>query len=329
MVSRCAESKRREKCNLKRTSATLKSQSAAPDLVVVGSVAQDILHTATSSTVKVLGGSAVHFANAASFFARVGIVGIVGDDYPLKDLAFLRKRNVDLSGIAVAHGESFLWEGRYTADFLDRETIRTELGVFAGFQPLLPIHYRQPKVLFLAAIEPRLQLSVLKQVQRPKLVATDTFKLWIDIARKDFLKVLKQSDMFLCNDYEVQWLTGEHNLFRGAQALRKMGPKWLIVKKGEHGSFFVGDKGIFLSHTFPVMNVVDPTGAGDAYAGGILGYLSQCRVISEKEIRRAMGWASVIGSFYVEGFGSDGLRSKKMADLRKRYREFRRLFEIP
>jgi sugar/nucleoside kinase (ribokinase family) len=329
MVSRCAESKRRGKCDLKRTSATSKSQAAAPDLVVVGSVAQDILHTATASTGKVLGGSAVHFANAASFFARVGIVGIVGDDYPRKDLDFLRRRKVDLSGIAVAHGDSFLWEGRYTLDFLERETIRTELGVFANFEPLLPEHYRHPKVLFLAAIEPRLQLSVLKQVRRPKLVATDTFKLWIDIARADFLKVLKQSDMFLCNDFEAQWLTGDHNLLRGAHALRKMGPKWLIVKKGEHGSFFVGDEGTFLSHTYPVMNVVDPTGAGDAYAGGILGYLSQCRVINEKEIRRAMGWASVIGSFYVEGFGPDGLRNKKMADLRKRYREFRRLFEIP
>ena len=296
---------------------------------MVGSVAQDILHTATASTGKVLGGSALHFANAASYFVPVGVVGIVGDDYPLDDLNFLRKRGVDLSGVVKAPGDSFLWEGRYTADFLERETIRTELGVFADFKPLLPEHYRKPKVLFLAAIEPRLQLDVLKQVERPKLVATDTFKLWIDIARKDFLKVLKQSDLFLCNDYEVQWLTGEHNLFKGARALRKMGPKWLIVKKGEHGSFFVGENGMFLSHTFPITNVIDPTGAGDAYAGGLLGYLSRSRTINEKELHRAMGWASVIGSYYVEGFGPDGLKDKKFADLDKRYRQFRKLFEIP
>ncbi len=301
----------------------------APNLVVVGSVAQDILHTAKASTGKVLGGSAVHFANAASFFATVGTVGVVGDDYPLDKLEFLRKRGVDLSGVTKAQGDSFLWEGRYSADFLERETIRTELGVFADFKPLLPEHYRKPKVLFLAAIEPRLQLDVLRQVERPKLVAIDTFKLWIDIARKDFLKVLKQSDLFLCNDYEVQWLTGEHNLYKGAQALRKMGPKWLIVKKGEHGSFFLHEKGMFISCTYPVKNVVDPTGAGDAYAGGILGYLSRGKTINEKEVCRAMGWASVIGSFYVEGFGSDGLKGKKFSDIEQRYGKFRKLFEIP
>jgi sugar/nucleoside kinase (ribokinase family) len=298
-------------------------------LVVVGSVAQDILHTAKRTTGKVLGGSAIHFANAASFFARIGVVGVVGNDYPLGKLDFLRKRKVDLSGIEIAKGDSFLWEGKYTADFLDRATIRTELGVFADFQPRLPDEYRHPRILFLAAIEPRLQLSVLRQVKRPRLVATDTFKLWIDIARNDFMKVLRKSDLFLCNDYEVQWLTGEHNLFRGAQALRRMGPKWLIVKKGEHGSFFAGESGIFLSHTYPVLNVVDPTGAGDAYAGGLLGYLCQCRSITENQIRRAMGWASVIGSFYVEGFGPDGLRRKKMSDLRKRYQHFRRMFQVP
>ena len=302
---------------------------AAPNLVVVGSVAQDILHTAAASTGKVLGGSAIHFANAASFFTTVGVVGVVGDDYPLDQLEFLRGRNVDLSGIARVKGDSFLWEGRYTPDFLDRETIRTELGVFAEFKPLLPEHYRKPKVLFLAAIEPRLQLDVLNQVDRPRLVAIDTFKLWIDVARKEFLKVLKRADLFLCNDYEVQWLTGEHNLFKGAAALRKMGPKWLIVKKGEHGSFFSSGNGIFISCAYPVMHVVDPTGAGDAYAGGILGYLSRCRVISEKEVCRAMGWASVIGSFYVEGFGPDGLKNRQFSDLEKRYAHFQRLFEIP
>lgn len=302
---------------------------ARPDLVVVGSVAQDILHTPFASTDLVLGGSAVHFSNAASFFTEVGVVGIVGDDYPLGELDFLRRRKVNLSGVDVIPGKSFLWEGRYGANFLSRETIRTEVGVFADFKPNLPEAFRQPKILFLAAIHPDLQLSVLKQVERPKLVACDTFKLWIDVARKEFMKVLKQSDLFFVNDDEVRWLTGEHNLFKGAQALRKFGPKWIIVKKGEHGSFVVGEKGIFLSHTYPVWNVVDPTGAGDAYAGGVLGYLAKAGKITELEMRRAMGWASVVGSFYVEGFGPDGLRNKKRSELEKRYRDFSKMCLIP
>jgi len=294
----------------------------SPDVVVVGSVAQDILHTPFASTkTPVLGGSALHFANAASLFAKVGVVGVVGDDYPMKELEFLKRRNVDLSGVAVVPGLSFLWEGRYGEHFLSRETIRTELGVFESFNPLLPKNYLTPKILFLAAIHPGLQAAVLKQVRRPKLVAIDTFKLWIDVARKEFLKVLKQSDLFFVNDDEVRWLTGEHNLFKGAAALQKLGPKWIVVKKGEHGSFVVGGHEIYLSNTFPVLDVVDPTGAGDAFAGGMLGYLAGERQITSLAIKRAMAWASVIGSFYVEGFGPAGLRDKTRADVKKRYRQ--------
>ena len=208
-------------------------KAKSPDIVVVGSVALDILHTPFTSTDAVLGGSALHFSNAASFFSSVGVVGVVGEDYPLDELEFLTRRNVDLAGVGVLPGKSFVWEGRYGENFLSRETIKTELGVFADFVPLLPQVYRKPKILFLAAIHPSLQLSVLKQVARPKLVAIDTFKLWIDVARKDFLKVLKQSDLFFVNDDEVRWLTGEHNLFKGAAALRKLGPKWVVVKKAE------------------------------------------------------------------------------------------------
>jgi sugar/nucleoside kinase (ribokinase family) len=302
----------------------------SPDVVVVGSVALDVLHTPFASTdTPVLGGSAVHFSNAASFFSTVGIVGVVGEDYPMKELAFLTRRNVDLSGVEMLPGKSFLWEGRYGENFLSRETIRTELGVFETFKPILPKAYRQPKILFLAAIHPALQHAVLKQVQRPKLVATDTFKLWIDVARTEFLKVLKQSDLFFVNDDEVRWLTGEHNLFKGAAALRKLGPKWVVVKKGEHGSFVVGDKELFLSGTYPVMDVVDPTGAGDAFAGGMLGYLAHEPRMTPAAMRRAMGWASVIGSFYVEGFGPAGLKNKSRAQVEKRYRQFVNMCVIP
>jgi sugar/nucleoside kinase (ribokinase family) len=305
------------------------SKIAAPPLVAVGSVALDILHTPFASSGLVLGGSAVHFANAASLFTKPGIVGVIGDDYPERDLDFLVKRGVDFSGVARRPGRSFLWEGRYGDHFLSRETIRTELGVFAEFQPNLPEHFRHPKILFLAAIHPQLQLDVLKQVKRPPLVAIDTFKLWIDTAQKEFLKVLKLSDLFFVNDDEVRWLTGQHNLLRGARELLLLGPKWIVVKKGEHGSFVVSEKGVFLSHTFPVDNVADPTGAGDAYAGGLLGYLAECGKINETEIRRAMSWASVIGSFYVEGFSVDGLKSKTRATVNKRYRDFQKLFAVP
>lgn len=313
-----------------RTNRTRQSRAVtAPDLVVVGSVAQDILHTPFASTGKVLGGSALHFANAASFFAKVGMVGVVGDDYPLRDLDFLRRRRVDLAGVAVVPGKSFLWEGRYHDHFLSRETIRTELGVFADFNPVLPEHYRKPAILFLAAIHPGLQLNVLKQVHRPQLVAADTFKLWIDTAKAEFLKVLKQSDLLFVNDDEVRWMTGEHNLFKGARVLHRLGPRWIVVKKGEHGSFLSDGGDVFLSCTWPVLDVVDPTGAGDAFAGGMLGYLAQNSRLSARELRRAMGWASVVGSFYVEGFGPDGLRDQTRAALRRRHTRFQRLFTVP
>ncbi len=313
----------------KTTTPKKNASLPTPKLVVVGSVALDILHTPFASDVSVLGGSAVHFSSAASYFTSVGVVGVVGDDYPHEKLDFLRRRKVDLTGIEVRPGKSFLWEGRYLENFLARETIRTELGVFADFQPNLPEHYRHPKILFLAAIHPDLQLAVLKQVRDPKLIAIDTFKLWIDVARNEFLKVVKKTDLLFVNDDEVRWLTGEHNLFKGTQALHKLGPKWVIVKKGEHGSFLSGEQGLFLSNTFPVMQVADPTGAGDAYAGGILGYLAAQDRISETEMRRSMGWASVIGSFVVEGFGPDGLKDVTKAQLQQRYRQFCKLTTIP
>jgi sugar/nucleoside kinase (ribokinase family) len=300
-----------------------------PGVVVVGSVALDIVHTPFASTGLVLGGSAVHFSNAASFFTRVGMVGVVGEDYPLPELEFLRRRRVDLSGLAVVPGKSFVWEGRYHDNFVARETIRTEVGVFADFHPVLPDHFRTSKVLFLAAIHPDLQWSVLEQVRSPKLVAVDTFKLWIDVARDRFMKVVKRADLLFVNDDEVRWLTGEHNLFTGAKALRRLGPKWIVVKKGEHGSFLFSDRGVFLSSTYPVFEVVDPTGAGDAYAGGMLGFLASQPQLSVTSLRRAMTWASVVGSFYVEGFGPDGLKKVTREQLQRRHREFCRMVELP
>ncbi|MBU0507274.1 sugar kinase [bacterium] len=305
------------------------SRPIPPSLVVVGSVALDILHTPHGSAGPVLGGSAVHFSNAASFFTTVGVVGVVGDDYPHKELEFLRRRRVDLSGVESQQGQSFLWEGRYLDGFVARETIRTELGVFADFHPILPEHYRKPRILFLAAIHPGLQQSVLKQVERPRLVAIDTFKLWIDVARKEFLKVVKQTDLLFVNDDEVRWLTGEHNLIKGAQTLHKMGPRWIVVKKGEHGSFLSGPQGVSLTCAFPVNHVVDPTGAGDAYAGGMLGYLAAQKTMSDASFRQAMAWASVVGSFYVEGFGPDGLKDVSRTVLNRRYREFRKMVTLP
>ncbi len=305
------------------------SKQVPPQLVVVGSVAQDILHTPFISTGKVLGGSAVHFANAASFFTHVGIVGVVGSDYPLDQLEFLRKRAADLSGIEVRQGESFFWEGRYLEHFLERETIQTQLGVFADFQPVLPELFRAPRILFLGAIHPALQLSVLEQVRRPKLVAIDTFQLWIDTQLDAFMRVLARSDLFLCNDFEVRRLTGEYNLFRGAEKLLELGPRWVVVKKGEHGSFLMSNRGVFLSHTYPVTEIVDPTGAGDAYAGGLLGYLCGVKSIKEIEIRRAMAWASVVGSFNVEGLGPDGLRGRKKSELLSRWSHLCKMSEVP
>lgn len=304
-------------------------ETVTPDVVVVGSVAVDVLHTPTVEGKVVLGGSAFHFSNSASRFAKVGMVGAVGNDYPFDQAEFLKKRGVDFSGVEVKEGATFLWEGRYLDNFHARETIRTELGVFEHFKPNLPEHFRAPKVLFLAAIEPRLQLDVLKQVKRPRMVAIDTFKLWIDIARSDFLKVLKQCDLLFVDEFEARWLTGASSLFAASRELLKMGPTWVIVKKGEHGSFLQGPKGLFVTMTYPVDEVVDPTGAGDSYAGALLGYLAANGKITETNIRRGMAWASVIGSYYVEGFGPEGLKDRTKAELTKRYNHLQAITRIP
>ncbi len=303
--------------------------AAAPNVVVVGSVAIDVLHTPIVEGKVVLGGSAFHFSNAASRFSSVGMVGAVGEDYPFAQAEFLRRRGVNFDGIEVKNGQTFLWEGRYHDGFRTRETIRTELGVFEQFTPILPASYRNPDILFLAAIEPRLQLDVLNQVTRPKLVAIDTFKLWIDIARQDFLKVLKQVDLLFVDEFEAHSLTKASSLTGAARELLTMGPKWVIVKKGEHGSFLVGPKGMFMSQTYPVKEVVDPTGAGDSYAGTLLGYLAACGQVNETNLRRGMQWANVIGSFYVEGFGPDGLKYRSRAELIKRHRELSAMTHIP
>jgi cytidine kinase len=306
-----------------------KTKLTQPDVVVVGSVAQDIIHTPEASTGKILGGSAFHFSNAASRWASIGMVGAVGEDYPFDEAEFLKKRKVDFSGVDVKPGHTFLWEGRYFNDFKERETIRTELGVFEEFNPVLPEHFRKPKILFLAAIEPRLQLQVLEQIERPKLVAIDTFKLWIDIARDDFMKVLQKSDLLFVDEFEARLLTGETSLFSAARELRSQGPKWVIIKKGEHGSFLASDAGLYLSGTYPVDRVVDPTGAGDSYAGAMMGYLATRGRVTDIELKRAMGWASVVGSFYVEGFGAEGLKPKTMVDLNRRHRELRKMTTMP
>jgi len=302
---------------------------ASPDVVVVGSVAIDVLHTPTVEGKVVLGGSAFHFSNAASRFASVGMVGAVGEDYPFEQAEFLRRRGVDFGGVEVKPGQTFLWEGRYHEGFRTRETIRTELGVFEHFSPNLPESYRKPEILFLAAIEPRLQLDVLKQIERPKLVAIDTFKLWIDIARQDFLKVLKKVDLLFVDEFEARWLTEASSLTGAARELLTMGPKWVIVKKGEHGSFLVGPNGLFMSQTYPVNEVVDPTGAGDSYAGTLLGYLAACNEVTDTNIRRGMQWASVIGSFYVEGFGPDGLKDRTRAELIERHHQLGLMTRVP
>ncbi|MCL4304614.1 sugar kinase [bacterium] len=302
---------------------------SSPDVVVVGSVAIDILHTPVVEGKVVLGGSAFHFANAASRFASVGLVGAVGEDYPFEQAEFLRRRSVDFHGVEVKQGQTFLWEGRYHEGFRTRETIRTELGVFEHFSPKLPENYRQPDILFLAAIEPRLQIEVLKQVKRPQLVAIDTFQLWIDIARKDFMKVLKQVDLLFVDEYEARWLTEASSLIGAARELLKFGPKWVIVKKGEHGSFLASSRGMFMTQTYPVEEVVDPTGAGDSYAGGLLGYLAACEKITDVNFRRGMQWASVIGSFYVEGFGPEGLKDRSREELVERHRALAAMTQVP
>lgn len=294
-------------------------------ILVVGSVALDSVKTPFGSRDDVLGGAATYFSIAASYFSEVGIVAVVGEDFPEEHVAFLRGKGIDLSGLERRSGRTFRWKGEYGFDMNTRTTLDTQLNVFAEFSPkLLPSH-RTQEYLFLGNIDPDLQRAVLEQMQRPRLVACDTMNYWIENKRQSLIKTLSMVDLLVINDEETRQLAGEPNLIRAARQILTWGPKRLVVKRGEYGVLMFGEGSMFMVPAFPVEDVLDPTGAGDTFAGGLIGYLAAAGKHDDASLRRAVVFGSVLASFNVMDFGPGALGNLTYPEISARYREFRKL----
>jgi sugar/nucleoside kinase (ribokinase family) len=301
-------------------------RSAHRSLLVVGSVALDDIDGPFGMHRDLLGGSASFIARAASYFTRnVAVVGVIGDDFPQRHVDELAALGVDVSGIERAKGETFHWVGKYADDLATRETLDTRLGVFAAFQPKVHDMHRDAQLVLLGNIDPVLQLDVLRQVRAPALVAADTMNLWIDIKRKELEATLAKVHTLMINDEEARQLAGEHNLRRAAARILKMGPSSIIIKRGDAGALLFHGGGVFAAPAMPLADVKDPTGAGDSFAGGLVGYLAYAGDLSPTTIRTAMIMGSVMGSFAVEQFSVDGLRDLTTARIQQRFDEISEL----
>ncbi len=298
-------------------------------LLVVGSVALDSIFTPFGSTADALGGSAVHFAVAASLLHPVRVVGVVGDDYPMQELERLAPRGIDWSGVEHAAGESFRWKGKYSYDLQSRETLETRLGVFANFAPKLPVGGHDARIVFLGNIDPVLQLGVLDQVTSPRFCACDTMNYWIQSKRDDLLKLLKRVDMLMVNDSEARELSGDWNIHRAGRWILEQGPTRVVIKQGEYGALLIEPGRSFHIPAYPLEEVFDPTGAGDAFAGGFMGYLARVGALDTDHLRRAMVYGATMGSYSVAGFGVRGFEGVTAADVEQRVRQFIDLTHIP
>ena len=294
-------------------------------VLIVGSTALDSIKTPKAENPKLLGGSASHAAVAASFFSPVKMVGVVGEDFPKAYIQLYRKHKIDLEGLQIVPGKTFHWSGEYELNMNNRRTLLTELGVFETFNPTLPKSYQNSQFVLLANIAPGLQQHVLNQMRRPKFVVADTMDLWLNIALSDLLKLIKRLDGFVLNDSEAHQLTKEDNVFAAIKKIHKLGPKYVIIKKGSHGSILSGPRGFFICPAYPLHDVVDPTGAGDSFVGGMMGYLAAARGGIDQNIRRAMIYGSVTASFCCEGFGLMQTTRIKRSHIEKRVKELEKL----
>lgn len=299
-------------------------------ILVVGSVAFDTIETPHHGRAEeVLGGSAAYFAVAASYFAPVKLVAVIGEDFPVRERDFLASRNIDLSGLTVAPGRTFRWTGRYHEDMNIRDTLDLQLNVFSDFSPVLPGGFRDAPFVFLANINPGLQGGVLDQLVRPpKMIACDTISHWIEGARAELLALLKRVDLFVINDEEARLVSGERNVVQAARKILDLGPKSLLIKRGEYGVLSFSPNSIFAVPAYPLEEVFDPTGAGDSFAGGFLGYLAQTNDLSEANLRKAIVYGSVVASFVVEDFSLRRLHTLTRDDIERRYRQFVSLTEF-
>ncbi|MDH5681220.1 MAG: PfkB family carbohydrate kinase [Spirochaetota bacterium] len=279
----------------------------------------------------ILGGTALHFSNSASVLSEINIVGVVGNDFPKEGFEFFHAKNVDVEGIQVIDGgKTFRWKGYYEKDMAQAITLDTQLNVFETFQPKVPEKYRQSDFLFLGNIDPELQHSVLTQVNGCKAVVLDTMNFWIDSRRDALMKVIKQVDVIVLNDQEIRDLMGEDNIIKAGNALLNMGPKFVVVKKGEHGAALFGPEGeYFTLPAYPIVELFDPTGAGDTFAGGLVSYLDMKGKLSFENLKRALCYAIVVSSFQVEHFGVKGLEAVTYKDIKERYKQYAKYAQLP
>ena len=300
-------------------------------ILAVGSVAYDSVETPFGACEGALGGSAVYFSLAASLFAEVRLVGVVGEDFEERHVALLRERGVDMAGLERASGRTFRWSGRYGYDLNTRETLSTELNVFERFRPEIPETFLDSQIVFLGNIDPVLQLDVLRQVPAAKLSACDTMNFWIESQRAELERLLARVDVLIINDEEARQLSQSPNLWRAAERIRALGPGHVVIKKGEHGALLFGPDGIFSAPALPLEEIVDPTGAGDAFAGGFLGYLAGSTNLGgprSLDYRRAVVYGCVLGSFCVEAFGVERLTTLTRDEVEVRFEAFLRIMQL-
>jgi sugar/nucleoside kinase (ribokinase family) len=300
-------------------------------LLIVGTVAFDTIETPFGKVDRVIGGSGQYASYAASYFVNdINLVSIVGDDFPKAEIADLNKRGVKTDGIKVVKGgKSFYWSGKYHENMNDRDTLITDLNVLADFDPVLPDHYKQSEYIMLGNLTPDIQISVINQLEvKPKLVMLDTMNLWIDIARQPLLEAISMCDVLTINDEEARMLSGEHSIVQAAARILEFGPKYLIIKKGEHGALLFDQDNVFFAPAMPLDRVTDPTGAGDCFAGGFLGYIAKTGDISFDNMKRALVYGAAMASFVVEDFSNHRIKKVSQADIKERIIRFVRLSQF-
>jgi sugar/nucleoside kinase (ribokinase family) len=298
-------------------------------LLVIGTLAYDTIETIHTRRIDVLGGSAMYFSIAAGMFVPVRLVAVVGRDFRPGDLELLKTGNVDVSGVEHADGRTFRWSGRYESDWNTRHTLETQLNVFEKFDPKVPVAMRDASWVFLANASPKVQMRALDQVTKPKFTVVDTMNLWIDTARADLLHLLRRVDAVVLNDEEARMLTGERNLIKAAGAVLGLGPRYVILKKGEHGAFLLGKDVHFSLPAYPIEDVVDPTGAGDSFAGGFMGCIASSGNVQPSTLRQAMLYGTVSASWCVQGFGVEALSGRGRREIDARYDELRSICNVP
>lgn len=297
-------------------------------LLVVGSVAYDSVKTPFGTADDILGGSATYFSVSASYFTDLSLVAVVGEDFRKEDIDIFKKRNINTEGLEIRKGKTFRWKGEYGYDLNEAHTLDTQLNVFADFNPKLPEKYRDCEYVFLANIDPDLQREVMKQIKNPKLIACDTMNFWIERKFDSLKKTLEKVDIVIINEAELRELAGEPNLVKAAQKVLSWGPKRLIAKRGEYGALMFSDSTVFSAPAFPLESVFDPTGAGDSFAGGFMGYISNANNIDESTVRQAIIFGSAMASFNVEDFSLNRLKNLSYKEIEERFREFKRLTDF-